>query len=153
MEESTPAAASVWRFARRCWSNAADASGLNRSQAAARTSSSRSRAASKRMGQELKTVSIVVVEDNPADVLLIRKALEEKGIKCALTCFENGETALRNLSQKGRLLPDLILLDLNLPMADGIEVLGKIHGMPRFSEVPIVILTSSESPSDRQRTA
>ena len=104
------------------------------------------------MGQELKTSSIVVVEDNPADVLLIRKALEEKGIKFALTCFESGETALRNLSQKGRLLPDLILLDLNLPMADGIEVLGKIHCMPRFSEVPIVILTSSESTSDKQRT-
>jgi CheY-like chemotaxis protein len=105
------------------------------------------------MGQELKTSSIVVVEDNPADVLLIRKALEEKGIRCALTCFENGETALRNLSQKGRLLPDLILLDLQLPTADGIEVLGRISGMPRFSDVPIVILTSSESPSDMQRTA
>jgi len=105
------------------------------------------------MGQDLKTASIFVIEDNPADVLLIRKALEEKGIKCALTCFENGETALRNLSQQGRLLPDLILLDLHLPMADGVEVLGKIRGMPRFSEVPIVILTSSESPSDRQRTA
>jgi CheY-like chemotaxis protein len=37
-------------------------------------------------------------------------------------------------------------------MADGIEVLGKIHGMPRFSEVPVIILTSSESPSDKQRT-
>jgi len=105
------------------------------------------------MGQDLKTASIVVVEDNPADVLLIRKALEEKGIKCSLTCFENGETALRNLSQQGRLLPDLILLDLHLPMADGVDVLGKIRGMPRFSNVPIVIITSSESPSDRQRTA
>jgi chemotaxis family two-component system response regulator Rcp1 len=99
----------------------------------------------------LKTASIVVVEDNPADVLLIRKALEERGIQCELTCFESGETALRNLSQQGRLLPDLILLDLHLPIADGCEVLGKIHGMPRFSDVPIVILTSSESPSDKQR--
>ncbi len=105
------------------------------------------------MGKELRTASIVVVEDNPADVLLIRKALQEKSIKCELTCFENGETALRNLSQQGRLLPDLILLDLQLPTADGVEVLGKIRCMPRFSEVPVVILTSSESPSDKQRTA
>jgi len=105
------------------------------------------------VGQGLKTASIVVVEDNPADVLPIRKALQERSIKCELTCFKNGETALRNLSQKGRLLPDLILLDLELPTADGVEVLGKIRGMPRFSEVPIVILTSSESPSDKQRTA
>jgi two-component system, chemotaxis family, response regulator Rcp1 len=99
----------------------------------------------------LNPASIVVVEDNPADVLLIRKALEEKGIECDLTCFENGETALRNLSRQGRQVPDLILLDLHLPQADGIEVLGKIRGMPRFSEVPVVILTSSESPSDKQR--
>jgi two-component system, chemotaxis family, response regulator Rcp1 len=101
----------------------------------------------------VKPASIVVVEDNPADVLLIRKALEEKGIECDLTCFENGEAALRNLSRQGRRAPDLILLDLHLPQADGIEVLGKIRGMPRLSEVPVVILTSSESLSDKQRTA
>jgi CheY-like chemotaxis protein len=105
------------------------------------------------MGQTPRTASILIVEDNPADVLLIKKALQEKGITCELTCFEDGEAALKNLSQKGRLLPDLILLDLQLPTVDGIDVLGKIRGMPRFSEVPIVILTSSESPSDKQRTA
>ena len=105
------------------------------------------------MGQTLKTASIVLVEDNPADVLLVRKALQEKGIKCQLTCFEDGEKALKNLSQQGRLAPDLILLDLNLPGADGVDVLRKICTIPRLSEVPIVILTSSESPSDVQRTA
>jgi CheY-like chemotaxis protein len=52
------------------------------------------------------------------------------------------------LSRQGRRVPDLILLDLHLPQADGIEVLGKIRDMPRFSEVPVVILTSSESPSE-----
>jgi CheY-like chemotaxis protein len=105
------------------------------------------------MAKTIKTASIVVVEDNPGDVLLIKKALKEKGVKCDLTCFENGELALKNLSQQGRLLPDLILLDLQLPKADGVEVLTKIRGMPRFVDVPIVILTSSESPSDVQRTA
>ncbi|PYU33486.1 MAG: hypothetical protein DMG28_07940 [Acidobacteria bacterium] len=105
------------------------------------------------MGQTLKTASIVLVEDNPADVLLVRKALQEKGIKCELTCFETGEKALKNLSQEGRLAPDLILLDLNLPGADGVDVLRKICSIPRLSEVPVVILTSSESPSDIQRTA
>ena len=51
------------------------------------------------MDGTVKTASIVLVEDNPADVLLIKKALQEKGIKCALTCFEDGEKALKNLSQ------------------------------------------------------
>jgi CheY-like chemotaxis protein len=64
-----------------------------------------------------------------------------------------GTVLLKNLSQKGRLSPDLILLDLNLPGVDGVDVLGKILAIPRLSEVPVVILTSSESPSDMQRTA
>jgi len=105
------------------------------------------------MEQTSKTASIVVVEDNPADVLLIKKALQEQRIDCDLTCFENGEIALKNLSQKGRLLPDLILLDLKLPKADGMDVLQAVRNMPRFVDVPVLILTSSESPSDMQRTA
>ena len=104
------------------------------------------------MDGTVKTASIVLVEDNPADVLLIKKALKEKGLKCALTCFEDGEKALKNLSQAGRLPPDLILLDLNLPGIDGVDVLRKICTIPRFLKVPVVILTSSESPSDMQRT-
>jgi CheY-like chemotaxis protein len=104
------------------------------------------------MDGTVKTASIVLVEDNPADVLLIKKALQEKGIKCALTCFEDGEKALKNLSQAGRLSPDLILLDLNLPGIDGVEVLRKICNIPRLLKVPVVIITSSESPSDIQRT-
>jgi CheY-like chemotaxis protein len=104
------------------------------------------------MGQS-KTCSIVIIEDNPADVLLIRKALEQQCVKCGLTCFQDGGGALKNLSQKGRLLPDLILLDLKLPNADGIDVLRSIRSTPRFVEVPVVILTSSDSSSDKQRTA
>src|SRR5207245_1831542 len=130
-----------------------DAFGWSRSRGAGPTSNSQSRPRTKSMGQTLKTASIVLVEDNPADVLLVRKALQEKGIKCELTCFEAGEKALKNLSQEGRLAPDLILLDLNLPGADGVDVLRKICSIPRLSEVPVVILTSSESPSDIQRTA
>ena len=105
------------------------------------------------MEETSKTASVLIIEDNPADVLLIRKALQERGVKCELTCFESGESALKNLVQTGRLLPDLILLDLQLPQADGVEVLSKIRGIPRFSDVPVVILTSSESRSDMQRTA
>ena len=104
------------------------------------------------MDRTVKTASIVLVEDNPADVLLITKALKERGIKCSLTCFQDGEKALKNLSQAGRLEPDLILLDLNLPGIDGIDVLTKICTTPGLLKVPVVILTSSESPSDMQRT-
>ncbi len=105
------------------------------------------------MSETLRTASIVLVEDNPADVLLVRKALQEKDIKCDVMCFEDGEGALKNLSQEGRLAPDLILLDLNLPGVQGVDVLRSILSIPRLSRVPVLILTSSESPSDMQRTA
>src|SRR6266849_7855132 len=153
MEGSTPATASAWRSAGRWWSASGDAFGWSRKKGAAPTSNSQARPRTKTMDQTVKTASIVLVEDNPADVLLVRKALQERGIKCALTCFEDGEKALKNLSQAGRLAPDLIMLDLNLPGADGVDVLRKICSIPGLLEVPVVILTSSESPSDMQRTA
>jgi two-component system response regulator len=100
----------------------------------------------------LKPAHITLVEDNPADVYLVRKALEERGIAFELTCFENGEEALNSLSRQERNQPDIILLDLNLPMTEGVEVLRRIRSMPELVNVPIAILTSSASPADIHRT-
>jgi CheY-like chemotaxis protein len=105
------------------------------------------------MSQTLKTASIVLVEDNPADVYLIRQALEEKGIRFKLTCFEDGEEALKKLSRADDQAPDLILLDLNLPKTGGVEVLKAVRGMAKFADVPVAILTSSESPADKRCAA
>ena len=105
------------------------------------------------MGQALKAAIIVLVEDNPADVFLVRKALQEKGIKFELTCFDDGQKALSSLAEQGRKVPDLILLDLNLPQTDGVDVLRQIRSMPKLADVPVAILTSSESPADMHRTA
>jgi len=104
------------------------------------------------MARTLKTARIMVVEDNPADVLLVKKALQEKGIKYDLACFEDGDKALKALSRQESKAPDLILLDLNLPTTEGIAVLLQIRNMPRLSGVPVLILTSSESSSDMRRT-
>lgn len=98
----------------------------------------------------MKTARIVLVEDNPADVFLVRKALQKRGIEFELICFEDGQKALKSLSQKGR-KPDLILIDLNLPKMDGIDVMSAIRNMPRLASVPVAILTSSESPMDKKR--
>ena len=105
------------------------------------------------MVQALKTARIFLVEDNPADVLLVRKALQETGIDFNLTSFADGQKALDNLAQQDRKAPDVILLDLNLPRTEGIEVLRKIRNMPSLADVPVAILTSSESPADMHRTA
>ena len=100
-----------------------------------------------------KTARIVLVEDNRGDVLLVRMALQEKGIKFELTCFEDGRKALNSLSRHGLKAPDLILLDLNLPNIEGIDVLREVRSMPKLAGVPVVILTSSTSPTDIHRTA
>jgi len=105
------------------------------------------------MAQTKRNAHIVLVEDNPADVLLFRKALQEKGIAFDLTCFEDGEQALKSLAQEGQDEPDIILLDMNLPIFDGGEILRRIRSIPRLDHVPVAILTSSESPLDRDRAS
>ncbi len=100
----------------------------------------------------LKIAHITLVEDNPGDVLLVRKALQERGIAFELTCFDDGEEALKSLSRQERDEPDIILLDLNLPKTEGVEVLRRIRSIPKFVSVPVAILTSSASPTDVHRT-
>jgi chemotaxis family two-component system response regulator Rcp1 len=106
------------------------------------------------MTQALKTVHIVLVEDNPSDVYLIKMALQENHIPFALTHFETGEDALTALLREGgegALLPDIILMDLNTPRSEGMEIFKALRQEPRLVGVPIGILTSSEAPADRQR--
>ena len=104
----------------------------------------------------MKSAQIVLIEDNPADVLLVRKALEENGIEHALTRFESGEDAIRTLCAEGKgevFVPDAILLDLNTPRTDGFEALHRLREFPRLSSVPIAILTSSRDGKDKHRAA
>ncbi|MEW6300071.1 MAG: response regulator [Thermodesulfobacteriota bacterium] len=107
------------------------------------------------MNQKSQTARLVLVEDNPADVYLIKKALQENHIRCEVTHFEDGEDALAALLSEGEgaLLADAILIDLNTPRSEGLEVLKTLRQAPRLADVPIGILTSSEAPADRQRAA
>lgn len=102
----------------------------------------------------MKVAQILLVEDNPADVFLVRMALKENGIDHALTRFESGEDALRVLcagTNGDRFVPDAILLDLNTPRADGFETLRRLRELTRLSGVPIAILTSSRDQKDKRR--
>ena len=97
---------------------------------------------------------IVIAEDNPADIYLIREALQNHNVSCELHVVEDGQSAIeffsgtdQNPSGSGR--PDLILLDLNLPQHDGIEILHAIRNRTELAQVPVAILTSSDSPRDR----
>lgn len=99
---------------------------------------------------------IVLIEDNPGDVLLVEMALKENCIPCQLTRFDNGAEAVRVLcapAEANALIPDAILLDLNTPRSDGFQVLIQLKQSPRLAQVPIAILTSSPASSDKHRIA
>lgn len=101
-----------------------------------------------------QAVRILLAEDNDADVFLIRRALEKQGLRCQLAVARNGEEALRLLQTAEDSppmdAPQLILLDLNLPRVDGGEVLAHVRKTQAFSETPVIVLTSSDSPRDRE---
>jgi CheY-like chemotaxis protein len=99
---------------------------------------------------------IVLVEDNPSELYLMKLALEESGLEFEITSFQTGADALSALCPAGSggpaLPPDVILLDLNTPRGDGFEVLAGIRQNVRLSHVPVAIVTSSASPADKRRT-
>jgi CheY-like chemotaxis protein len=99
-------------------------------------------------------LEILLAEDNPADVYLIREALREHHVDCHVQVATDGQQVLRVLSdtdsQAQAARPALIILDLNLPRHDGIEILQHLRRTTALPRVPIVVLTSSDSPRDRQ---
>ena len=99
-----------------------------------------------------KTVEILLVEDDPGDVLITREAFEHSRLTNALHAVGNGEEALRFLRQEdefaGAVRPDLILLDLNLPRLDGRELLAIIKADARLRQIPVVVLTTSQAEED-----
>jgi len=93
---------------------------------------------------------ILLAEDNAADVYLIREALKQCGVDAAVRTATDGREFLELIATSdGAWRPDLIILDLNLPRHDGIEILQKLKSTETFAAVPVVVLTSSDSPRDR----
>jgi two-component system, chemotaxis family, response regulator Rcp1 len=103
-------------------------------------------------GKQQKVIDILLIEDNPGDILLIKEALKEGQTPNRLTIIGDGETALSFLRKEGEHKksshPDVILLDLNMPRKDGREVLAEIKTDSELKHIPVVILTSSEAQQD-----
>jgi CheY-like chemotaxis protein len=93
---------------------------------------------------------LLVIEDNPADVDLLRRALDGANLNFELTVVDDGAKALALLRAGAETpAPDLAIVDLNLPKHNGLEVIERMRANPTFREVPVVILTSSSAPRDR----
>jgi two-component system, chemotaxis family, response regulator Rcp1 len=100
-----------------------------------------------------RAVRILLVEDNPADVELARETLAHGKLHLELTAVSDGVQALEALrGAKGQPMPDLILLDLNLPRKDGREVLREIKSDDHLRRIPVVVLTSSDADTDILRS-
>ncbi len=101
-------------------------------------------------------VDILLVEDNAGDVRLTREVLRDSKVRNNLIVANNGQEALACLRKQGKFTgtvrPDLILLDLNLPVKDGREVLAEIKGDPDLKRIPVVILTTSKAEEDILKT-
>lgn len=103
------------------------------------------------MTEQTRTVRVFLAEDNRADVYLVEIALKEHQIPFALRLVEDGDEALRIVERFGEEepVPDIALLDLNLPRQEGDQIVCRLRQHPRCGSIPIVIMTSSDSERDR----
>jgi len=104
----------------------------------------------------MKIIDILLVEDNPGDARLTREALTHSKVRNTLHHARDGEEALAFLRRQNGFaeapVPDLVLLDLNLPRRDGREVLEDIKRDPRLMHIHVVVLTSSQAEEDVMRS-
>ena len=101
---------------------------------------------------DFKGAEILLIEDNPSDARYTQAALQDLGIANRLTVLPDGEEALKYVYRRGKYAdaprPDCILLDWNLPKADGSEVLEIIRGDAELTDIPVIILTGSTDETD-----
>ena len=103
-----------------------------------------------------RTIDVLLVEDDPGDVLMTREAFTENKVANRLAVVSDGVSALEFLRKEGEYAdaptPDLVLLDLNLPRMDGREVLAAMKSDDELRRIPVVVLTTSEAEEDVLRS-
>ncbi len=101
---------------------------------------------------KIKEVQILLVEDNEGDILLTKDAFEESKIKTQISVTKNGQDALDYLFQRVSFekteKPDLILLDINIPIINGLDVLKEIKSNEMLKKIPVIMLTTSSYEKD-----
>lgn len=98
---------------------------------------------------------VLLVEDHEADRRLVEEALEDCQVKVELSMVTDGEQAIEYIKRKGAFehaaRPDMIILDLNMPLKDGHQVLDEVHTILKAEEIPVVLLSVSDDPKDISR--
>jgi len=101
-------------------------------------------------------LTIIMVEDSPVDIYLIRWVLKVHELSHVLEVIDNGDRAMDYVNQltheERRKSPTIMLLDLTLPQRDGREILRQIKSIPQGADIRVVIVTGSTNPTDRRET-
>ena len=90
-----------------------------------------------------QNINILLADDDKADCLLFKDALEELPVSARLTIVHNGEQVIEKLTKKGNKLPDVLFLDLNMPRKNGFASLGEIKRNTGLQELPVIIFSTS----------
>jgi CheY-like chemotaxis protein len=108
------------------------------------------------LSQPARQIEVLLIEDDPGDVLMTREAFEDYKLVNQLSVVQDGVEAMSFLQREAGFedapRPDLVLLDLNLPRMDGREVLEAIKSDPELASIPVVVLTTSEAEEDVLRS-
>jgi CheY-like chemotaxis protein len=150
-----PAPGSAWQLPTAWSSVMADESGSNRKPEKDPPFTSPFRTANR--GPAPHLLNLLLVEDNLPDALIIREAIKKEKLPVLVHIVADGERALEFImaaeTDSAALCPHFLLLDLNLPKVDGIEVLRAIRATEKFRQIPVLVVTSSDSPADLQEVA
>ncbi len=101
------------------------------------------------MHDENSLPRILIAEDNPADVLLVREAFRQAALACSIVLVEDGEQAIDFIDALDR-APTSSRIDMHLPKRDGVEILRRLRSTRFHAETPVVVMTSSDSPDNYQ---
>jgi len=152
---NTPAPGLDWLFATGLSSVMADESGSSRNPIKGPPSTSPSPDTIRDPARP--PLNLLVVEDNLPDALIIKEAIRKESLPVKVQIVPDGERALELILAADKddqaECPQALLLDLNLPKVDGFEVLRALRGSTRFRNLPVLVVTSSDSPGDRSEVA
>lgn len=95
----------------------------------------------------MRKIQILLIEDDADDVELLQEALAENGVEYDMTVLKEGNEALSYL-REDKQLPDIVIMDFNLPKVHGREVIREIRANPKFANIPVLILSTSSSSTD-----
>ena len=97
-------------------------------------------------------VKVILADDDKEDQQLFKEAIHESEINAEVTTVDNGQALIDNLKDPAEPTPDIIFLDLNMPVKDGKKALAEIKSDETLKEIPTVILSTSDSPKDVEET-